>query len=98
MEKEQIQNNLLPVTEDMVFYAFRYCLGRQTYCVSDCVEYLKSIWNNLSKQTRKLICKEINTFLDDDLLSNIDAPLWISILEIESKYNSEESKYNSEKK
>lgn len=95
MEKEQIQNNLIPVTEDIVFYAFRYCLGRQTYCVSDCVKNLKSIWNKLSEQTRKLICKEINIFLDDDVLSSIDAPYWISILEIESKYNSKNNKGNS---
>lgn len=95
MKKEQTQRNLFPVTEDMVFYAFRYCLGRQTYCVSDCVENLKSIWNNLSVQTRELICQEINNFLDDDVLSSIDAPYWISILEIESKYNSENNKGNS---
>lgn len=32
------------IDRDMAFYAFRYCLGRQTYAVNDCVNYLIANW------------------------------------------------------
>lgn len=47
----------------MVTAAFRYCIGRQTYIVSECVEWLMNIWPTLSESTRRSIKRE----LDDEI-------------------------------
>lgn len=44
--------------QEMTFYAFRYCLGRMTYAVSNCVDYLIAHWAELDDHHRKLIIKE----------------------------------------
>jgi hypothetical protein len=48
-----------PMTDSMVLYAFRYCLGRQTYAVLECVEYLLAFWSRISAQTRGVIQRDI---------------------------------------
>lgn len=51
----------------MVLAAFRYCLGRRSYIVSDCVEWLIRIWPMLDFQSRELIRKELEEeFTKDD--------------------------------
>jgi hypothetical protein len=47
------------VSESMVFYAFRYCMGRKTYSVSDCVDAILEVWDGLSLKIRALIIDEI---------------------------------------
>lgn len=42
----------------MTFYAFRYCLGRMTYAVSNCVDYLIAHWLEFDDHTRSQIAKE----------------------------------------
>lgn len=39
--------------------AFRYCLGRMTYTVSHCVQYLIDNWELLEQNDKNLITKEI---------------------------------------
>jgi hypothetical protein len=52
---------------DLVFWAFRYMLGRQSYAVSDFAERLALSWNSLDKQVQQLIKKELDkAFLKDD--------------------------------
>ena len=51
----------------MVIAAVRYCLGRQTYIVGDCVEWLVSIWPSLPEFTQGLIKRDIEeAFKNDD--------------------------------
>lgn len=52
--------------EDIAFYAFRYCLGRRTYCVTDCVEYLIANWPNISRQTQLVIHDEVGRAYNAD--------------------------------
>ncbi len=47
--------------DEIIFYAFRYCLGRRTFAVSDMVEYLLNNWNDISKRVRDKITEEITT-------------------------------------
>lgn len=42
----------------MVTAAHRYCLGRQSYIVSECVEWLLEHWDSFHPSTRKLIRDE----------------------------------------
>lgn len=49
------------IESDIVFYAFRYCLGRQTYAVNDCVNYLVENWQRLPRETAITIQNDIRT-------------------------------------
>ena len=72
----------------MVIAAFRYCLGRRTYIVSDCVAWLKEIWPLLEDRDRRLIKKEV----DESLAMNragdsCDKDEWIKIMELDNENN-----------
>jgi len=54
--------------EVMVIAAFRYSLGRMTYIVKDCCDWLIEQWPNFREGTRALIQKELEAaFERDDL-------------------------------
>lgn len=51
----------------MATAAVRYCLGRQTYIVSDCAEWLIDVWTSLNESTRAVILRDIeDEFRRDD--------------------------------
>ena len=51
----------------MVIAATRYCLGRMTYIVGDCCDWLRKIWPILSEAPRKIIQRDIEeSFARDD--------------------------------
>ena len=51
----------------MVIAAHRYCLGRSTYIVGDCVDWLISIWNDLDDNTKAIIERDTEeAFRRDD--------------------------------
>jgi len=43
----------------MVIAAFRYCLGRQTYIVSACADWLVEQWDNFDFTTKSVIRREL---------------------------------------
>lgn len=66
----------------MVIAAFRYCLGRRTYIVSSCVDWLLFWWDDLDDVTKNLIVKEIQEALDRDWAGDdCDVDCWKRILE-----------------
>jgi len=51
----------------MIIAAFRYCLGRMTYIVSECASWLIKTWPTLSQQTQNIIQRDIEeAFARDD--------------------------------
>jgi len=59
----------------MVVCAFRYCLGRRTYIVSECVTWLVQEWNNFDDNVKTLIKRELEeafTQDDEDRIDNRD--------------------------
>lgn len=55
----------------MVLAAFRYCVGRRTYIVRECVEWLFVNWPEFSDSIKELIKKELEELFDqDDLYRN----------------------------
>lgn len=50
--------------QDMVVYAFRYCLGRQTYCTMTCAEYLIHHWKDFEYRVCAIIIKEIQEAIE----------------------------------
>lgn len=51
----------------MAIAAVRYCLGRQSYIVSDCVDWLMGCWTSLNDRCRNVIARDIDeAFAHDD--------------------------------
>lgn len=70
------------IDSSMAVYAFRYCLGRKTYCVSDCVNWLIANWYTLEKIDQTLIVKEINeAFNTNNYGMDIDKREWERLLD-----------------
>jgi hypothetical protein len=68
----------------MVIAAFRYCLGRRTYIVSDCVAWLREIWPLLVSRDKRLIKKEVDEALSAGRAGDhCDRDEWIKIMELE---------------
>lgn len=62
----------------MATSAFRYCLGRQTYIVGACVDWLISNWEKFPQNVKTLIQREVEEeFVRDDeaRMANIEALL-----------------------
>lgn len=55
-----MSNNKITVTEDQLFWMFRYCLSRHTYASSDGADAIVTNWKLLSKNTKDMIVKEIH--------------------------------------
>ena len=70
------------VPEHFVICAFRYALGRQTYVVSEVVEWLKYNFQFLSDFHKSLIKKETQEAIDRGIISDIDLPWWQSVLQL----------------
>lgn len=52
----------------MALAAVRYCLGRQTYIVGDCADWLRQVWDELSPNMRAVIQRDVEREfqLDDE--------------------------------
>ena len=69
--------------ENIIFYAFRYVLGRKTYAVSEVVEHLINNWGNLKTETQYQIKKEILIAIKEDKAGmEMDVEEWKKILEL----------------
>lgn len=67
----------------IVLYAFRYCLGRRTYAVSDCVRFLQQHWHTLRPRTQHLIHGEIREAIARNEAGDvIDVAMWHDVLRL----------------
>lgn len=75
----------MEVREEIIMYAFRYCLGRQTYAVRDCVDTIIRHWDVLSERAKTLFQKEIKEHEKQwgDLGMEMDKAQWYKILNME---------------
>lgn len=71
------------INQDIVFYAFRYCLGRRTGAVGQTVDYLKENWKDLPEYTQNQIQKEIKLAIRQrNAGSDCDIKQWERLLNI----------------
>jgi len=69
------------VDESILFYAFRYALGRKTYAVQDVVENILNNWDNITTHTKTFMKKEIEEAIHEDRAGmSIDIVSWEKIL------------------
>jgi len=52
--------------EMMVVCAVRYCTGRQTYVVGECVSWLIDLWPELTDKTRTIIRHDLEGAFERD--------------------------------
>lgn len=53
--------------QQMVICAVRYCIGRMTYVVSDCADWLIKIWPDLDNNVKNTIINDIESaFVSDN--------------------------------
>ena len=66
----------------LLFCAFRYALGRQTYVVSTVADIIKANWDHMPQSRRNLFRKEIEEAIEKGYAGsiNVDVPEWLSIL------------------
>ena len=68
---------------DILFYAFRYVLGRMTYAVTTVVEELIVNWDEFDVNTQILIKKEILEAISDEKAGmQMDVDEWEKILKL----------------
>jgi len=62
----------------MVISAHRYCLGRETYVVGACIDWLTAIWPVLESNTQSVILRDtIEALMDGNAgFPSIDVPAW----------------------
>jgi len=79
-----MNNKMYEVNEDMIMYAFRYALGRNTYAVSTVTDYLIQFWHRFEPHTREQIIKEIEEAIEKNQAGmKCDIVRWKSLLLLE---------------
>ena len=71
------------IDEDILFYAFRYALGRSTYAVADVVLAILCNWKDLSGDCKQLVKKEILEYRERNGLCGMqmDDDEWQKVLD-----------------
>ena len=81
----------------MATCAVRYCLGRMSYVVSDCVSWLRFAWPHLPECARTIIARDIEDKIEDDNMSrqtsnrhhplgmDMDREAWLSLRDLWGK-------------
>jgi len=61
----------------MVMAAHRYCLGRRSYIVGACQEWLKAHWDEFERNTQNVIVRDtIGALIDEDAGDDCDVQSW----------------------
>lgn len=71
--------------EDIIFFAFRYALGRRTGAVTLLVEEIKARWQEFTPQTQEQMQHEINDYdrMYGSLGGECDIAAWQEVLDLE---------------
>jgi hypothetical protein len=77
MKLENLDDQLMTIA------AFRYCLGRQSYIVGACLDWLYETWDQFTENTRQVIVRDTIEALMDGLCGSpsIDRPGWKTFAE-----------------
>jgi len=69
--------------DEIIFFAFKYALGRRTGVASTVVDYLKENWKDISYRFRDLIVKEIKQAIKENMAGHdCDIEKWKEILDL----------------
>lgn len=85
MRHKPVKLDFSDVNQDiLLFCAFRYALGRQTYVVGTIAGIIRDNWDHMSDPRKAMFKKEIREAVDKGWAGSelIDVPEWKSILEL----------------
>ena len=69
---------------DILFYSFRYTLGRSTYAPHTVIKALKKVWLDLPASDRALYQREIREAIENGRAGmDVDVRAWKTVLELE---------------
>ena len=74
---------ITPNTNDqlMVMAAHRYCLGRSSYIVSSCIEWLDRHWDQISDNTKQVVLRDTQSAVSENLAGHdFDRRAWQAFL------------------
>jgi len=72
--------------QSIIFYAFRYALGRMTYAVGEVVEHLEEKWDELDGETQLRIQTEIREAISREQAGTaFDEECWRVVLKLKRK-------------
>ena len=66
--------------EDIFLCAFRYCLGRRSYIVNQCVRWVRSRWIELGEDCHRVIERDLRERLTRDVGMTVDRDVWRDLL------------------
>lgn len=73
---------MIPADDLMVLAAFRYCLGRRSYIVGSCVDWLIENWDGIYDHRQNII-DEIEAAIENGYAGEeCDVAQWRRILEV----------------
>jgi hypothetical protein len=65
----------------MVTAAHRYCLGRCSYIVSSCIDWIRLHWDQFERNTKLVLIRDtIEAIVDDKAGAKYDKGGWISLI------------------
>lgn len=50
--------------QTLAIQSVRYCIGRMTYAVSDCADFIRQHWQDLSQNTKNVIIRDLDEGLE----------------------------------
>lgn len=66
----------------LLICAFRYCLGRCSYVVSDMADHLLNVWDTIIPAYQELIKREIKDAIDRGMAGmDMDVETWQNLLD-----------------
>ena len=72
-----------PVDSEIIFYAFRYALGRKTYAVHDVSDYIVKHWKDIHPREQEAMKVEIEKAIAlGEAGMAVDELAWQRILEL----------------
>jgi hypothetical protein len=67
----------------MAMASYRYCIGRQSYIVGACCEWIHATWDQFTTNTKLVMVRDIIEALQDERAGSptVDAPRWREVCE-----------------
>jgi hypothetical protein len=85
-KEKSIEIRMCAVSEDVLFWAFRYTLGRMTYSVQDVTTAITMNIGNLTTKTARQMLKEIDEkYAVNALGMEMDKAEWLKVRDLLNK-------------
>lgn len=66
----------------LAILSVRYCLGKTSYVVNECISIVVSNWNTFNKRTKSFIIKDIELAIKNN---QTNRKQWLKILDLKDK-------------